>query len=60
MTRGGSPLWTIETAEKQGGAEEPRSLWDRVESHLRPQEVYVAHINKQLACRIHRTHLVMT
>ena len=39
MACGRSPLWAIETVEKQGVAEEPRSLWDRVESHLRRQEV---------------------
>ncbi|CBN79704.1 hypothetical protein Esi_0388_0014 [Ectocarpus siliculosus] len=39
MSRCESPLWAIETVEEQhtaGGA--PRSLWDRIESHLRPQE----------------------
>ncbi|CAN0154163.1 unnamed protein product [Ectocarpus sp. 12 AP-2014] len=41
MSRCESPLWAIETVEEQhaaGGA--PRSLWDRIESHLRPQEVF--------------------
>lgn len=42
MTCSGSPLWTIEAAERQGVAKEPRSLWDRVESHLRLQEVHTA------------------
>ncbi|CAM9762795.1 unnamed protein product [Ectocarpus fasciculatus] len=39
MSRCESPLWAIETVEERhtaGGA--PRSLWDRIESHLRPQE----------------------
>lgn len=39
MSRGGSTLWTIESGGKQDMSEEPRSLWDRIESHLRPQEV---------------------
>lgn len=44
--RDNSPVWTtvettaITTAEKEATATgEPRSLWDRVETHLRPQEV---------------------
>ena len=41
MNHSVSPLWAIETTttEKEAATGEPRSLWDRVEAHLRPQEV---------------------
>lgn len=39
MNHGGPPMWAIETAEEKDTPGALRSLWDRVESNLRPQEV---------------------
>eukprot|EP00904_Undaria_pinnatifida_P006001 jgi/Undpi1/2530/HiC_scaffold_13.g05909.m1 len=68
--RDNSPVWTtvettaITTAEKEATATgEPRSLWDRVETHLRPQEDQNDELSKKFAARpamppgLHRTLL---